>query len=285
VKELNYFQILKESFSDYKKNLNIIQYWIISILLILIPLPIVAIQGLLIFVIAGPFWENPTSILIPTLPLFLLIIFIIFDTILMIILGSMSRSLMIGMIHDLAIKKKLKTTNIVPYIKKYWKQLLGARIVILLIVLIFLLVSALLIMLGVMINPILGFVIGIPLFLLFIALSITLGIFFFFLEPVIVIKKKSAVDSLKLSIQYAKKKISHVLFSWLTIFVCSLILGVAGLIITSIVLIPLGLVTGFDSNSYLILSQVFDIVSRIIFSLISIGFTLFVFKAYIKSNA
>lgn len=285
MKDIQYLKTLKESYRDYGKNKSLIGYFLFSFVIPLLIVPFLVIELIILNLINPDIIRSEFEIGMATGVIVLVVLFIIIDLVILIILGSMARSMLIGMIYDVATKKRTKLSNVVPYMKKYWKQIVGAKMIILAIVFTIMIVLALLTALFFAITPLLGILFAVLFVLIIIALSFFIGVFMIFLEPIIVIKKKRAVESLRLAINYAKKNFTHAILTWLVALVVGIIVVAVLNIVALPVMLPIELTHDPESLALIIARGVKDFIIQIIAGIIGIGVVMFIFRSYIKANS
>jgi hypothetical protein len=266
MKEIKYWETFKESFIIYKNNLNVLWFWVVSILIAMLIAPVVLIAVGIIAVTPEGAAMIATGIVIGIITL--IAIFII---------SSMSGALMIGAYYDLARGRKLKTANMGKYISGYWKTLFGLAVIISLFI-----IGVLLIMIAILAIPIVGILLFLPLLLLVLIAVFIAVIALVFLHPIVVDKKKKAMQTLKITIDYAKNNFSHCFLTWGVTVLASIVIGIILAVPTYAVLIPIMLTAGPQSFAYDMTSIAFNIATRLIYGLVSIGFSIFIFRSFLK---
>jgi len=264
--KLNYKRILSDSWEKFKKNLILV---IPSIIGVAITIGIFFVTGL-IFMLMGISSEQIVSYdLLTTKNIVVLSLMIVFVFICMFLLNSFIRAMELGMMKDVASKGKTDINKMFSYGKEYFLKYLLTSLIVVLFVLPALVILILFSLIPVVGTPIGAFIAGVYLIVLF--------LYLFFVGPVIVSKEGTPLEMIKLSFDYSKRNMKHVLVTFGVSLVAMLIIMLPFVIIES--LLTLG-------ESYLIafLLSIVVFARNIVNVLLSLVIRLFEFKAYLAKK-
>ena len=274
MKDIRYGKLLKESFDSLTKNFSqIVIYWLVSALLFLLLLPAV--------ILAVPVFFIPST----EIKIILFAILGLISLLGILIIGSMSGSLIISMLYDLARGKKLDLGNIKKYITKYWKNVFQINIFIVTLAIASTLVVAIIIGILYLIHPVLSIIAGFIFLILLIGITILAGIFLIFLQPTIAVKKGKAMQILRETIQYTQKEFSHAAFTWLIVVLIGSAAALLSLAVTALISMPIITLGGTETVAGHGIIRSADVITNIISSFIGLWLGIFTFKSFLKGKS
>ncbi len=216
VKQIQYFELLKKSWGQFRQNLVLITPILLAIILSLGMFVLVALEALIVTLPVGLFdfqsFMNSIQLIV------LASLFVILDIIIVFVIGAKIRSMMIGGFYDVAKKGSTSYASMKVYARKLWKKVLGVSIIQMAIILVPLLVlggiASLFLLASQEAFMVAAMSLGIIYGIYFIVAAVILYFGLFFITPKIVTENKRPIDLMKSSLQYTKENLTHVLITW-----------------------------------------------------------------------
>jgi hypothetical protein len=265
--KISYKTLLFDSWRNFKKNLVLI---LPSIIGIAITLGIFVIFGILLFFtgISIGQVENYDSITTGK-NIVLFSVFILFAFVAMFLLSAFLRAMEYGLIKDVVSKGKADVNKMFIYGKKYFLKYLLTNLFVVL-----LLIPSLIIFLLFSFIPVVG--IGIGAFfagVYFIVLLLHL----FFLGPIIISKKGSPLEMIKLSFDYSRRNMKHVIVTLCVAILTVLVISLPFVLLES--LLGIG-----DAYIFAFLLSIVVFIRNIVNLILSIVVRVFEFKSYLQKK-
>jgi hypothetical protein len=283
--EIDYLKLLQKSWKGFKTNLVLLVPVAIGILLGFAWVILLVLEAVVMLVLFSD-WilSDPALILSNGLGVFLGLVFLIVDLVSLLVISAYTRSMVIGMLNDIATKGKTDISKMFKHGKKFFGVYFQYILLRILIFGVPFLVLAGVVFLCYLASHVLAIIVGIFFLLAYIIYSIFIGLGLFFVEPVIALNKGSAVDVIKQSFAYSKRDVGHLLLSWLTVFALGIVIALI-LMVLSIPLTIMSLVSKLTGSIALevvsnILEMAFDLFRTCVNVVVSYVVSLFVFLAY-----
>jgi len=278
--KIDYVKLLKHSLTDFKENPILIIPLLISIGLISIVVLFMLLQfaavGLIFFDSIKP---NIVSLFSSVSIITTISLLAVFDAFLFILITAYIRSMYIGMYKDIIDDGKTNTKKMFAHGKRIFFLYLNI-IFIKILLYVAPLLLAFLIVFGIStFSKSTAIFLGIILGIIYITYTIYLTFSMFFLNQIISVReRKHAFDIIVESFKYLKSNLSHVLATFFTIFIISLLFGAVSAILgTTSALAEVSII-------FLVIFIITRVIIQIIGFLLGIFFEMFKFNSYFAFN-
>ncbi|MBS1267120.1 MAG: hypothetical protein MAG795_01092 [Candidatus Woesearchaeota archaeon] len=283
--DVDYLKLLGESWYGFKKNLNLLYPVLIYLGFVFVFMIFVFFQTLTVLGIVGigftdditAFFQNPIAIIF-------IILFGFIDVIALMCVALFSRSMLLGMLKDVAKKSKTKTKNMMKYGKKFFKTYFTFTLIRFGFVLAPLIILGGIVLVFYQFSDFVAAIFGFLFLIIYVLYLICISVFLYFSEPVIASKKGKAWELIKKTFSYTKRNLLHTVITFALVFALSF--GVS--IIFSMIKMPISILSSVASVSatpaFSIISSIISVIIYLIQSAVNICLglvvSIFMFKSY-----
>ncbi|MBT4540336.1 hypothetical protein HOC35_02385 [Candidatus Woesearchaeota archaeon] len=276
---VNYLKELKQTWKLYLNNLIVLLPAFFSTIAFLLVLLLAGLEFLFITLLATGSTFVFDNFVFSSLIITLIVLFSIFDLVLLILINSYFEGMIIGMFKDVCIKRKTSMASLLPFGKKYVFTLFKIRLFKFFILSFFPLIILSIIpsLLFIFKNYIFGIIITILFSLIFIVYSLFIMFGFFFIQPIITTENNTNLFFLvKKSFTYSFQNPTLVFAT----FGVGIVLG----ILTSMALLPVIIIERIMAIVFPLIIFVTVPIRVIVQFFITFFVALFKFKVYYSEN-